>query len=167
MSKTQQVIALLITKDYIAKPDGFHESLKNLMVNDLFALMGDDWDITTVDKEKWHLKAVLSDLAFLLSGKQIESRHAKKILEDAWGIEPYAWDLCWHLSDTKLLEEVDGDNLSVIVSKIIESNPKVKADIENGKKQAIGFLVGQIMKETKGKTDPNKAKEEILKHFKS
>lgn len=165
MNKTQQVMGLLIAKDYIKRPEGFCESLKNLMVNDLFALMGDEWDITKVDKEKFHIKELLNDLAFLLSGGQIEPRHVKKILEDAWETEPYAWDICWYLSDTKLLDEVSGSDLSSIVAKVIGANPKVMADIEKGKKQAMGFLIGQIMKETKGKTDPNQAKMEIEKYF--
>lgn len=167
MNKTQQIIGLLIAKDYIKKPEKFYESLATLMTNDLFALMGDEWEISRVEKEKPHIQGLLSDLAFLLSGDQIKSRHAKKILEDAWGTESYAWDICWYLSDTKLLEEVSGGDLGLIVAKIIEANPKVKVDIEKGKKQAIGFLIGQIMKETKGKTDPNQAKREIEKYFES
>ena len=165
MNKTQQVMGLLIAKDYIKRSEGFYKSLQNLIVNDLFALMGEEWEISRVDKEKFHIKGLLNDLAFLLSGNQIEPRHVKKILEDAWETEPYAWDICWYLSDTKLLEEVSGDDLSSMVAKVIEANPSVKADIEKGNKKAIGFLVGQIMKETKGKTDPNQARKEIEKHF--
>jgi aspartyl-tRNA(Asn)/glutamyl-tRNA(Gln) amidotransferase subunit B len=161
MNKTQQVIGLLITKDYIKRPEEFYESLKNIMVNDLFALMGEEWEISRVEKEKPHIKELLNDLAFLLSGGQIESRHVKIILANAWETEPYAWDLGWYLSDTKLLDGVSGSDLSSIVAKVIEANPKVKADIIKGKTQAIGFLIGQIMKETKGKTDPNQAKKEI------
>lgn len=157
-------MALLIAKDYIKKPDGFYIALKNLIANDLFSLMGDEWDIKTVDIEKFHINGLLSDLAFLLSAGQIEARHVKKILEDAWNEDPYAWDLCWYLSDTKILDEVSGDDLGVIVKKIIELNPKVMEDIKKGKKQAIGFLVGKVMKETKGKADPNMVKKEIEKY---
>jgi len=167
MNRTQQIIALLIAKDYIHRPDDFYMALKNLMLNDLFGLMGDECDIERVDKEKPHIKGVLSDLAFLLSGNQIEARHAHKILVDAWDYEPYAWDLCWYLSDTQLLAEATGDELSLIVSKVIEANPKAADDIKNGKKKAIGFLVGQIMKETKGKSSPNQVKEEIEKALSS
>ena len=52
MDKTQQIIALLITKDYINRPEGFIKSIYNLMVNDLFALMGDEWAISRVAEEK-------------------------------------------------------------------------------------------------------------------
>ena len=76
-----------------------------------------------------------------------------------------AWDICWYLSDSKILDEVSGDDLGIIVSRIVEANPKVKEDILKGKKQAIGFFVGQVMKETKGKTDPNEVKKEIEKYL--
>lgn len=165
MNKTQQIIGLLITKDYIQKPENFIKTLFILMTNNLLALMGDKWSIIEVDEKKPHIKGLLNDLAFLLSSNQIESRHAKKILEDAWEFESDTWDLSWYLLDVKLLEETSGDNLREIVARIIEENPKAKADMEKGKKKVIGFLVGQIMKETKGKTDPNQAKEEIEKYI--
>ena len=161
MTKTQQIIGLLITKDYIKKSDRFCEVLKNLMMNDLFALMGEDNTIRDVNEYRPHIKGLLNDLSFLVSGEQIESRHAKKILEDAWKTDFYSWDLAWYLSDTKLLEEATGRGLKDIVLKIVEANPKAIEDIRGGKKQAIGFIVGQVMKEVKGKANPNQIKEEI------
>ena len=38
--------------------------------------------------------------------------------------------------------------------RIVADNPQSVADYRGGKKKAIGFLVGQVMKETKGKADP-------------
>ena len=38
--------------------------------------------------------------------------------------------------------------------KIIEANPQSVADYKAGKDRALGFLVGQAMKETKGKANP-------------
>jgi len=40
------------------------------------------------------------------------------------------------------------------VEKIISENSSVVADYKSGKKQAIGFLVGKVMAETKGKANP-------------
>ncbi|MCI8597965.1 MAG: Asp-tRNA(Asn)/Glu-tRNA(Gln) amidotransferase subunit GatB [Lachnospiraceae bacterium] len=45
------------------------------------------------------------------------------------------------------------------IAKIIASNPKSVADYRNGKEKAIGFLVGQTMKEMKGKADPTMVNE--------
>ncbi|TDO83308.1 aspartyl/glutamyl-tRNA(Asn/Gln) amidotransferase subunit B [Halanaerobium saccharolyticum] len=48
----------------------------------------------------------------------------------------------------------DQDELENIVDAIIEDNPDAVEDVENGKERAIGFLVGQVMKETRGKANP-------------
>ncbi len=44
--------------------------------------------------------------------------------------------------------------LDLIVSKIIEKNPKAVEDYGNGKESALSFLVGQTMRTTKGKANP-------------
>lgn len=48
----------------------------------------------------------------------------------------------------------DEDELENIVDGIIADNPDAVEDVQNGKDRAIGFLVGQVMKETRGKANP-------------
>jgi aspartyl-tRNA(Asn)/glutamyl-tRNA(Gln) amidotransferase subunit B len=48
----------------------------------------------------------------------------------------------------------DQDELENIVDGIIDDNPDAVEDVKNGKDRAIGFLVGQVMKETRGKANP-------------
>ena len=48
----------------------------------------------------------------------------------------------------------DTDTLHQIISKVLVQNPKSVEDYHGGKKKALGFLVGQIMKETKGQANP-------------
>ncbi len=59
------------------------------------------------------------------------------------------------VSDTGAIEEV--------AKKVIESNPGPVQDILDGKDKAIGFLVGQVMKEMKGQANPAVANEIIRK----
>jgi aspartyl-tRNA(Asn)/glutamyl-tRNA(Gln) amidotransferase subunit B len=40
------------------------------------------------------------------------------------------------------------------VRTVIDANPRAAADFRAGKQQTIGFLVGQVMKATKGKANP-------------
>lgn len=54
------------------------------------------------------------------------------------------------------------EELSVIVGKVIANNPKSVEDYSQGKKQALGYLVGQVMAETKGQANPQMVNE-ILK----
>ena len=162
MTKTHEVMTLLIAKDHIKKPENMYQILSTFITNDLFGLMGDDWTIQQVEKEKPHLKGVLNDLAFLLSGGIIEHRHAKTILEAAWETDQYAWDICWYLSDSKLLEEKSGNELDDIIRSVLKENEKAVNDIKNGKKKAAGSLIGPIMRATNGKADPKLVSKRIL-----
>ncbi|MBU1445943.1 Asp-tRNA(Asn)/Glu-tRNA(Gln) amidotransferase subunit GatB [Patescibacteria group bacterium] len=58
------------------------------------------------------------------------------------------------VSDTGQIEE--------ICNRILDENPDAKIDLKNGKDRAFGFLVGQVMKETKGQANPQLVSE-ILK----
>ena len=53
------------------------------------------------------------------------------------------------------LEQVsDAGELGKLVDEVIAANPQSIADFKAGKKKALGFLVGQIMKATQGKANP-------------
>jgi aspartyl-tRNA(Asn)/glutamyl-tRNA(Gln) amidotransferase subunit B len=58
------------------------------------------------------------------------------------------------VAEDKLEVVSDEQQLGEIVRKVVDSNPESVRDYKNGKTKAIGFLVGQVMKETKGKADP-------------
>jgi aspartyl-tRNA(Asn)/glutamyl-tRNA(Gln) amidotransferase subunit B len=47
-----------------------------------------------------------------------------------------------------------GDALTAMAREVIAANPKVVSDYKGGKASAIGFLVGQVMKETRGQANP-------------
>ena len=59
------------------------------------------------------------------------------------------------ISDSNLLQE--------LVLKVIENNTESVNDYKNGHDRALKFLMGQIMKESKGKANPKQV-DEILKN---
>jgi aspartyl-tRNA(Asn)/glutamyl-tRNA(Gln) amidotransferase subunit B len=61
-----------------------------------------------------------------------------------------------------LVQITDTDALDDIVARIISDNPREVVAYQNGKTKLLGFFVGQVMKETKGKANP-KLVNEILK----
>jgi aspartyl-tRNA(Asn)/glutamyl-tRNA(Gln) amidotransferase subunit B len=61
-----------------------------------------------------------------------------------------------------LIQITDTDALEDVVSNIISVHPKEVEAYKNGKTKLLGFFVGQVMKETKGKANP-KLVNEILK----
>lgn len=58
---------------------------------------------------------------------------------------------------------VGGGELENIIKGVIAKNPQAVADFKKGKENALGFLIGQIQKETKGKADVRQA-QEMLRH---
>jgi len=61
------------------------------------------------------------------------------------------------ISDTGEIEE--------IVGQVIEANPKAVADYKAGKAQSLTFLVGQVMRVTKGRANPKLVNEQLKKRL--
>ena len=59
----------------------------------------------------------------------------------------------------------DRGELSTAVELMIRENPKPVQDYLNGKKKAIGFLVGQVMRAMQGRADPEAMREEIARRL--
>ncbi|MBI2524487.1 MAG: Asp-tRNA(Asn)/Glu-tRNA(Gln) amidotransferase subunit GatB [Candidatus Rokubacteria bacterium] len=53
-----------------------------------------------------------------------------------------------------LTQVADAGELSRVVDQVLAANPKVVEDWRSGKKAALGFLVGQVMKATQGRANP-------------
>jgi aspartyl-tRNA(Asn)/glutamyl-tRNA(Gln) amidotransferase subunit B len=67
----------------------------------------------------------------------------------------------------KGLEQVsDKKELEDIIEKVIAENEKSVSDFKSGKETAISFLVGQVMKASKGKANPKLASEMLRKKLK-
>ena len=59
-----------------------------------------------------------------------------------------------YIEENGLKTVVDTGVLESIVEKILASNPKTVEEYQSGKTKVLGFLVGQVMKEMKGKAEP-------------
>ncbi|MFH1411073.1 MAG: Asp-tRNA(Asn)/Glu-tRNA(Gln) amidotransferase subunit GatB [Candidatus Omnitrophota bacterium] len=72
-----------------------------------------------------------------------------------------------HIVEEKGLEQVSDENeLEDIVQSVINDNEQSVGDYRSGKVNALSFLVGQVMKRTKGKANPKLAGEMLLKKIK-
>jgi len=63
-------------------------------------------------------------------------------------------------------KKVDKNLLEEVINKVLKDNQKAVLDYQKGKSNAIMFLVGQVMKETKGKVEAKAVKEEIERKIK-
>ncbi len=70
------------------------------------------------------------------------------------------------VKDKNLVQISDTSEIEKAVEKIIDLNPKDVQDFLGGKEKVISFLVGQVMKETKGKANPQIVNEILLSKLK-
>jgi len=63
------------------------------------------------------------------------------------------------VAEKGLAQVSDTGEIEKIADQVISSNPKSVEDFKNGKDNAISFLVGQMMKLSKGKANPKMANE--------
>lgn len=64
-----------------------------------------------------------------------------------------------------LIQISDTSELEAVVDKVIAANPKAVEDIESGNHKAVGFIVGQVMKETKGQANPKTVNQLLRERF--
>jgi aspartyl-tRNA(Asn)/glutamyl-tRNA(Gln) amidotransferase subunit B len=69
------------------------------------------------------------------------------------------------LQERDLLQISDAGELSAVVSAVLAENPQAAADYKGGKEQALSFLLGQVMRKTKGKADPKLARALLLEEL--
>ena len=93
----------------------------------------------------------LAELISLIDKGTISSKIAKQVFEDMFESGENAKDI---VEKKGLVQMSDEGAIKAIVEKVVEANPQSIIDYKAGKDRAIGFLVGQIMKETKGKANP-------------
>ena len=93
----------------------------------------------------------LGELVNLIDKGVLSSKLAKQVFAEMLKENEAPQDLVKKLG----LEQVsDAGELGRLVDEVIAANPQSIADFKAGKKKALGFLVGQIMKATKGKANP-------------
>lgn len=93
----------------------------------------------------------LGELITLIDTSVISSAIAKKVFEDMslTGENPKS------IVDKKGLVQISDEGaIKDIVIKVLEANPQSVLDFKAGKDKAVGFIVGQVMRETKGKANP-------------
>ena len=106
----------------------------------------------------------LASLINLIDNGTISGAIAKKVFEQMVneGKDPKVI-----VEDQGLIQIVDENAIKEVVNKILEDNPKSIEDYRAGKDRALGFLVGQAMRETKGKANPKMLNDMFLEALKN
>ncbi len=107
--------------------------------------------------------ATLSELLGLVKDQTISIKIAKEIFPELYrsGISPK------QLVEQKgLLQISDESAIIATIDKVIERFPKEVSDYRDGKEKLLGFFVGQVMKEMKGKANPKLLNELLVRRLK-
>ncbi len=107
----------------------------------------------TIDKSPVDAKR-LGEMVQLISKGTISSKIGKKVFTEMWSCPDSPEKI---VADKGLVQITDTKAIEAIVEQVIADNPKPVADYQGGNKKAIGALVGQVMKLSKGKANPQLA----------
>jgi aspartyl-tRNA(Asn)/glutamyl-tRNA(Gln) amidotransferase subunit B len=100
------------------------------------------------------LPAQLAQLLKMLNSGEINVSTAKAVFEAMFASGRSAEEI---IAESDLKQISDADELLAVVRRVVADNPEAVADYRQGKTQALRFLVGQVMKSTRGKANPQMA----------
>ena len=129
----------------------------NWLVGDVSALLNKD----NIDIEDSKLTSInFATLIERISDKTISGKIAKSVLEEIW---ESGNDVDNIIKEKGLVQIQDESILESIANKIINDNPGQVEAYRGGKDKLFGFFVGQVMKETQGKANPQSVNEILRK----
>ena len=127
---------------------GNYKAVNNWIISDISRILNE----TEMDPIEIPFDAKqLAKLVELIDKGTISSSIGKKVLTELFENPRDPEDI---IKEKGWIQISDEGAIKEIVTKIIEANPQSVADYKAGKDRALGFLVGQAMKETKGKANP-------------
>lgn len=94
---------------------------------------------------------VLAEIIALVDKGTINLKSAKEVFEESFHTGKTPSKI---VADRGMAQISDEAALSGIIEGVIAANSKVAEDFRAGKEAALGFLVGQVMKETRGQANP-------------
>ncbi|KKP82764.1 MAG: Aspartyl/glutamyl-tRNA(Asn/Gln) amidotransferase subunit B [Candidatus Moranbacteria bacterium GW2011_GWF2_35_54] len=103
-----------------------------------------------------------AELIGIVAEGKINSSAAQIVLEEMY---KNGGDPSQIIEEKNLAQMDDAGEMEKIVDKILADNQASVTDYKNGKENAFKFLMGQVMKETKGKANPQSVTEILKKDF--
>ncbi|MCG7345646.1 Asp-tRNA(Asn)/Glu-tRNA(Gln) amidotransferase subunit GatB [Sporosarcina sp. ACRSL] len=130
-------------------------------------LMGEVSAYLNAEQKELHETALtpegLSSMIKLISDGTISSKIAKKVFKELIEKGGNAADI---VKEKGLVQISDEDTLRKFVTEVLDANEQSIEDFKNGKDRAVGFLVGQVMKATKGQANPPMVNKILLEEIK-
>ena len=97
----------------------------------------------------------------MIAKDEISGKQAKEVFVDVVeGKDPK------EVIEAKGMKQVsDSSALLAIINSVLDEQPQSIVDYKNGKDRAIGFLVGQVMKKSKGQANPKMTNQLLLQEI--
>jgi aspartyl-tRNA(Asn)/glutamyl-tRNA(Gln) amidotransferase subunit B len=135
------------------------QTAANWVIGELSAALNRD----SLDIEHGKISAsALAGLLDRINDQSISGKIAKEVFEAMWAGEGSADQI---IRAKGLTQITDSSAIEAIVQAVIQAHPAQVADYRNGKDKLIGFFVGQVMKQTGGKANPEQVNEVLKKRL--
>lgn len=132
----------------LAKKVGDNALALNWLLGDVLRRLKED--NKSIDQMPFAIEN-LEKLLTLVKTNKINNNAGKKVLQEMFKAPEDPEAIVKRLG---LVQVTDEGAIEAVVDKVLEANPQSIEDFKNGKSRAFGFLVGQVMKEMKGKGNP-------------
>jgi aspartyl-tRNA(Asn)/glutamyl-tRNA(Gln) amidotransferase subunit B len=101
----------------------------------------------------------------LVAAGDLSSTTTKQLITDLLTLPELPVDIAAYARNQGYIQVSDSDEIAKIVSQVLAAHSQAADDVRRGEMKAIGFLVGQVMKASQGKANPQLAQELIKKQL--
>jgi len=135
------------------------KQVSNWIMGDLLRLLKED------DKEVEECPLSpqqLTEMLMLIKDGTISGKIAKTVFEEMYRSGKAAKKI---VEEKGLVQITDADDVTRTVEEVLKNHPKEVAEYKSGKEKLFGFFVGQVMKETQGKANPQLVNDILKRHL--
>ncbi len=138
----------------VALTGGHYREAANWITGELFAVARQAGGFEAVEMPAERLSEIIQ----MVDSGEISLRAAKQVFSESveTGAEPRTI-----VKERGLAQVSDVDAIGKTVRQIVDANPQAVADYRAGKQAAIGFLIGQAMRQLKGAGNPDVVRQEL------
>ena len=152
-----KIIANKDISDYLETLNNVNlKTAANLLLGDISAYLNKK-NISIFDTNLNHKK--LENVIEKLDNNEISNKNFKEIVDDLLEKDI---ELDILLKDKNIQNVVDNNQVLELISKVLEENSKVVEDYLNGNERSLKYLMGQVMKESKGSVNPKLANDLLI-----
>ncbi|CAC9924477.1 aspartyl/glutamyl-tRNA(Asn/Gln) amidotransferase, B subunit [Aedoeadaptatus nemausensis] len=122
--------------------------------------------IEVTDDGEMNVPFEAEDFAYLLEqikSSKINNNAGKKVFRKMCEEDKKPKDI---IEEEGLVQIGDASEIEAFVKEVLDENPESVEQFRNGKDRVVGFLVGQVMKKSRGKANPQMANELLVKYLK-